>query len=162
MNLKNKLECFAGEACKLLFPITVDIFKGHGSKVSVCTLSSIDLLIKISKSRLMNDLLIAGRLHSENKGVDKIIQFSISHPQLKFVVLCGKDTPGHCPGSALIYLMNNGVDGNGKIIGSVSPSPFVHSDIAEVEQFRKQITLIDMRNCFDVNKISETVYNLLV
>jgi tetrahydromethanopterin S-methyltransferase subunit A len=110
----------------------------------------------------MDDLLIVGRLHSENKGIDKIIQFSITHPQLKYIVMCGKDASGHCPGSALLNLMNNGVDGKGKIIGSVSPSPFVLSDIKAIEQFKKQITLIDMRNCLDVNNISETVHNLLV
>jgi len=161
MDFKNKIEYLAGEACKILFPIAVDVFQGHGSKVSVCTLSSIDLLIKISKLDLMNNLLIAGRLHSENKGIDKMINYCIDHPQLEYVILCGKDTIGHYPGNALINLIENGVDRGGRIKGSFSPSPFICSGNADVEKFKKQITLIDMRNCFDTDKISKTVYRLL-
>jgi tetrahydromethanopterin S-methyltransferase subunit A len=161
VDLKNKIEYLAGEVCKVLFPIRVDVFQGHGSKVSVCTLSSIDLLIKISKMDIMNNLLIAGRLHSENKGIDKMINYCIAHAQLEYVILCGKDTVGHYPGNALINLIENGVDRDGRINGSLSPLPFICSDNADVEKFRKQITIIDMRNCFDTDKISKTVYRLL-
>ncbi len=161
VDFKNKIEYLAGEACKMLFPIAVDVFQGHGSKVSVCTLSSIDLLIKISKLDLMDNLLIAGRLHSENKGIDKMISYCIAHPQLEYVILCGKDTVGHYPGNALINLIENGVDSDGRIKRSFSPSPFICSGNADVEKFKKQITLIDMRNCFDTDKISKTVYRLL-
>ena len=158
---KDKIENFAGEVCKVLFPIPVDVFQGSGSKVSVCTLSSIDLLIKISKMDLMSNLLIVGRLHSENKGIDKMIDYCIAHPQLQYVILCGKDTVGHYPGNALINLIENGIDRDGRIKGSLSPSPFICSNNADVEKFKKQITIIDMRNCFDTDKISKTVYRLL-
>ena len=161
MALRDKIEYIAGEVCKVLFTINVDIFKCSGSKVSVCTLSNIDLLIKISKSDLMNSLLVAGRLHSENKGIDKMINYCVAHPQLQYVILCGKDTVGHYPGNALIKLIENGVDSDGRIKGSISPSPFICSDNADVEKFKKQITIIDMRNCFDTYKISKTVYHLL-
>jgi tetrahydromethanopterin S-methyltransferase subunit A len=157
VEFKSKLEYLAGEACRILFPIPVDVFKGSGSSVSVCTLSSLDLLIKIANSDLMNNLLIAGRLHSENKGIDKMINFCINHPQLKFIILCGKDTAGHYPGHSLINLMKNGVDDRGKIVGSISPSPFICSSSVDIEKFRKQVTLVDMRNCFDTEKISKTV-----
>lgn len=161
MDLKNKIEYLAGEVCKVLFPISVDVFQGNGSKVSVCTLSSVDLLIKISRLDLMNNLLIAGRLHSENKGIDKMINYCVAHPQLEYVILCGKDTVGHYPGNALINLVENGVDPDGRIKGSLSPSPFICSENADIEKFTKQITIIDMRNCFETDKISKTVYRLL-
>jgi tetrahydromethanopterin S-methyltransferase subunit A len=109
----------------------------------------------------MNDLLIAGKLHSENKGIDKMISYCIAHPQLEYVILCGKDTVGHYPGNALINLLENGVDRDGRIRGSISPSPFICSSNADVEKFKKQITLIDLRNCFDTDTISKTVYRLL-
>jgi tetrahydromethanopterin S-methyltransferase subunit A len=160
VKFKNKIEYFAGEACKVLFPIHVDIFNGNGSKISVCTLSSMDLLIKISKSDLMNDLLIAGRLHSENKGIDKMISFCIGHPQLEYIILCGKDTAGHYPGNALVNLLENGIDDNGRIIGSMSPSPIINSSRAFIKQFKKQIKIIDLRNCFAIDTISKTVYGL--
>ncbi|MER5176481.1 MAG: tetrahydromethanopterin S-methyltransferase subunit A [Candidatus Nitrosocosmicus sp.] len=157
MNFKNKLEHFAGEACKMLFPIHINTFKGHGSNVSLCTLSSIDLLIKISNLEIMHDLLIAGRLHSENKGIDQMIDFCINNPQLKYVILCGKDTKGHYSGDALISLIKNGIDINGKILGTIAPSPFICSNKENVTKFKNQVSIIDMRNCFDIDKISETV-----
>ncbi len=157
MNFKYKLEHFAGEACKILFPIHINMFKGHGSNISLCTLSSIDLLIKISNLEIMNNLLIAGRLHSENKGIDQMIDFCINNPQLKYVILCGKDTKGHYPGDALLSLIKNGIDVNGKIMGTIAPSPFICSHKENVTKFKNQVSIIDMRNCFDINKISETV-----
>jgi tetrahydromethanopterin S-methyltransferase subunit A len=160
MNLKNKLEYIAGEACKILFPVDVDKFEGHGSNISLCTLSSLNLLITISKLGIMDDLLIAGRLHSENKGIDQMIDYCINNPQLKYIILCGKDTKGHYPGDALVCLFENGVDENGKIVGTIAPSPFLSSNKENVLKFTKQISIIDMRNCYDIHKISEIVYGL--
>ncbi len=161
MNIRTNLENFAGKVCKLLIPINVHTFKGQGSNISICTLSSIDLLIKISKLDLMNDIMIAGRLHSENIGIDQMIDYSINHPQLKYIILCGKDTNGHYPGDALISLVENGVDNNGKILGAISPSPFLSSSKENVIKFKNQINIIDMRNCFDIHKITEIVHHLI-
>jgi tetrahydromethanopterin S-methyltransferase subunit A len=160
MTIKSKLEDFAGEACKILFPIRVDVFKGHGTKVSLCALSSIDLLLKISNGSLMKYLAIAGRLYSENKGIDQMVDYCVNNPELKYIILCGRDTPGHWPGDALINLIKYGTDACGKIMGSISPNPFICSPAENIVKFRKQVTVVDMRDCFDVGKISETVYLL--
>jgi tetrahydromethanopterin S-methyltransferase subunit A len=160
MNLKKKIEHVAGEACKILFPVYVDKFEGRGSNISLCALSSINLLITISKLDIMDDLLIAGRLHSENKGIDQMINYCINHPQLKYLLLCGKDTKGHYPGDALICLIEHGIDENGRILGTIAPSPLLSSDKENVLKFKKQISVIDMRNCFDIHKISEIIYGL--
>jgi tetrahydromethanopterin S-methyltransferase subunit A len=160
MNFKKKIEHIAGETCKILFPVYVDKFEGRGSNISLCALSSINLLITISKLDIMDDLLIAGRLHSENKGIDQMIDYCINHPQLKYLLLCGKDTKGHYPGDALICLIEHGIDEEGKILGTIAPYPFLCSDKENVLKFKKQISVIDMRNCFDIHKISEIIYGL--
>jgi tetrahydromethanopterin S-methyltransferase subunit A len=160
MNFKKKIEHIAGEACKILFPVYVDKFEGRGSNISLCALSSINLLITISKLDIMDDLLIAGRLHSENKGIDQMINYCINHPQLKYLLLCGKDTKGHYPGDALICLIEHGIDENGRIVGTIAPCPLLCSDKENVLKFKKQISVIDMRNCFDIHKISEIIYGL--
>lgn len=157
MDLKNKLYYFAGEACKILFPINIDSFKGFGSSVSLCTLSSIDLLIKISKLSIMNNLIIAGRLYSENKGIDQMISFCRENPQLKYIILCGKDTKGHYPGNALISLIEHGIDNDRKILKTIAPSPFLCSHKDDIAVFKKQVSVIDMIGCFDINKISKMV-----
>lgn len=160
MNFKKKIEHLAGEACKILFPVYIDKFEGHGSNISLCALSSINLLITISKLDIMDNLLIAGRLHSENKGIDQMIDYCINYPQLKYLLLCGKDTKGHYPGDALICLIKHGIDENGRILGTIAPSPLLRSEKENVLKFTKQISIIDMRNCFDIHKISEIIYGL--
>ena len=67
LNIKFKLELAAGVVCQAIYPISVSSFKGTGTEVGICTLSSMDLLKKISRSPLMDKLLIVGRLFSENK-----------------------------------------------------------------------------------------------
>lgn len=38
----------------------------------------------------MNKVLIAGRLLSENKGIDAMIAFAMKHPELKLILVCGR------------------------------------------------------------------------
>ena len=65
-----------GELCKIVLPIPEESYSGNpDSSTAVCTLSSIDLLKKFANSELMNNIAIAGRLLSENKGIDEIIKF---------------------------------------------------------------------------------------
>ena len=75
-----------------------------------------DLLITLSKLEIMDKLVIAGRLLTENKGIDQIIEYCIQNPQIEYIILCGKDVKGHYPGDALISLIKNGVDDGGKVI----------------------------------------------
>jgi tetrahydromethanopterin S-methyltransferase subunit A len=159
-DLKKRLEYFAGQVCKLLFPIHTDTFKGFGSNICICTLSSIDLLVTISKLEVMDKLVIAGRLLSENKGIDQMIEYCIQNPQIKYIILCGKDVKGHYPGDALINLIKNGIDDDGKVIDTIAPNPFLMADKENIVKFKEQISIIDLRKCFDVSKISETVNSL--
>ena len=64
-----------GELCKIILPITEESYSGNpDSSIAVCTLSSIDLLKKFVNSEILNHISIAGRLLSENKGIDSIIK----------------------------------------------------------------------------------------
>ena len=71
-----KIENSIGELCKYLIPIKHEYYLGNGSRIAICTLSSIKLLIEISNdTKVMNNIAIVGRLLSENKGIDKIIKY---------------------------------------------------------------------------------------
>jgi tetrahydromethanopterin S-methyltransferase subunit A len=49
------------------------------------------LLEDICKSsEIMDKILIVGRLLSENKGIDAIIRFTLAHPELHYIIVCGK------------------------------------------------------------------------
>ncbi|CAN5852550.1 hypothetical protein BH23THE1_BH23THE1_15900 [soil metagenome] len=161
LNIKFQLEQAAGVVCKVIYPIPVSSFSGNGTEIAICTLSSIDLLKKISGDAIMDKLLIVGRLFSENKGIDQLIRFCTMSSTLRYLILCGKDTNGHYPADALINLMQFGLDEHNKIIGTKAPYAFIRCHPNFVNKFRDQIKLIDMRECYNLDKIKKTVNDLI-
>lgn len=134
----------AGEVCKKIFPIPEEKFAGnHTSNVAICTLSSIDLLKEISQSGVMEKIAIAGRLLSENKGIDELVRFVNQHPGLDTIIVCGKEVIGHRTGHALFCLHKFGTDQNNRIINSTSPDPVLSVSKKEITQFQNQVKLID-------------------
>ena len=152
-----KLEDGAGKLCKVLLPIKQEYYLGSGKLTAICTLSSFDLLGMISRSSLMDKVLIAGRLLSENKGIDAIIAFAMKHPELRCIVVCGNEVKGHRAGQALMALATNGVDSFGRIIAAVGPNPIVTSSVLDVEIFRHQVQIIDMIGIADIGRIAQVL-----
>lgn len=152
-----RLEDAVGKLCEALLPIKHEFYLGAGNAAAICTLSSIDLLEMVSRSSLMNKVLIAGRLLSENKGIDAIIAFAMKHPELKCIVVCGNEVKGHRAGQALMALAINGVDSFGRIIAAVGPNPIVTSSLLDVELFRHQVQIIDMIGIVDIGRIAQVL-----
>jgi len=161
--MANLIARLVGKVCEVLLPIKHDIFFGNNnSSIAVCTLSSMDLLEQIAKSDLMNSIALAARLFSENKGIEKLIKYVLKHSNIKYIVLCGKDTKGHLPGQALLALYKNGIDGNGRIIGALGKDPMLE-DLTknDIDEFRRCISLIDLVGITDINKIFSKVTSLV-
>jgi tetrahydromethanopterin S-methyltransferase subunit A len=154
---KKKFDDAAGKICEAVLPIKHEYYLGKGDEMAICTLGSIDLLEKISKSDMMDRVAIAGRLLSENKGIDAMIMFTLDHPKLRRVIVCGRDVRGHRPGQALVSLYKNGVDAGGTIIGAAGPYPTLQSSQADVDAFRKQVAILDMTGTVDIAKIAGLV-----
>ena len=145
----NLIDNIAGELCKILLPIEEEIFYGNSkSNVAICTLSSINLLKEVANTSILKEIAIAGRLLSENKGIDSLIKSTISNEKINTIILCGKDTLGHKPGNSLLCLYKHGMDGNHRIIGSQSPHPILTVTKDEISKFQRQVKI--------VNKIDET------
>jgi hypothetical protein len=92
----------------------------HGAPVAVCTLNTTDLAAALA-ARAPRGLAIAGTLHTENLGIERIVRNVLSNPHLRFLVVCGQDTQqaiGHLPGQSLAALCENGVDEAGRIRGA--------------------------------------------
>ncbi|HEU4606091.1 MAG TPA: hypothetical protein VFS46_07630 [Nitrososphaera sp.] len=153
MPIRKKFDDAAGKVCEAILPIKHDYYLGKGKELAICTLSSIDLLKEISKSDVMDKVAIAGRLLSENRGIDAIIRFALEHPDLKRIVVCGKEVRGHRAGQALLALARNGIDGKGRIIGALGPYPTLKSPAKDVDAFRHQVEIIDMRDTVDIEKL---------
>ena len=143
----------AGRLCQILLPIPDEVFLGNPtSNTAVCTLSSMALLRTISKTDVMNRIALAGRLLSENRGIDRLIEYAVQH-NITRIVLCGKDAVGHRPGSALLKLHKHGMDCDGRIICCTSPWPYLTVKSRVVEEFRTRVGLVDMIGCTELGRI---------
>jgi tetrahydromethanopterin S-methyltransferase subunit A len=156
---KRLFDNVVGKLCEALIPIKHEYYIGKGKKAAVCTLSSLDLLQDLSKSAdIMNRILIIGRLLSENKGIDSIIKFTLDHPELHYMIICGKDVKGHQAGQALVSLYKNGADNCGRIIAAKGAYPLLRSSQKDIEVFRRQILKIsDLIEIDDIEKIKKLV-----
>ena len=143
MPIRKKFDEAAGKICEAMLPIKHEFYLGRGKRLAICTLSSFDLLLEISRSDIMDRVAIAGRLLSENKGIDTMIKFTMVHPELRRIIVCGKEVKGHRAGQALLALARNGIDGEGRIIGALGPYPTLMSPARDVDIFRRQVEITD-------------------
>jgi tetrahydromethanopterin S-methyltransferase subunit A len=158
------LENMAGKICETLIPIKYEYnMGGRGNEIAICTLSSTQLLEDICKSsEIMDKILIVGRLLSENKGIDAITRFTLAHPELHYIIVCGKEVRGHQAGQALLSLYENGINNNNIgsriIIGAKSPYPVLTSTWEDVVAFRKQINKIyNLIGISDIEQIKKQI-----
>ena len=155
----NSLGNLIGEICKIVLPINEELYHGNpNASIAICTLSSLDLLKKISSSELLNNISIVGRLLSENKGIDSIINYVYQNKKIKKIIVCGKEVWGHEAGHSLFELYKNGINDKGRIINSNSPDPFLTVSKSQVNYFQTKITLINMINETNYNKIKEKIF----
>lgn len=154
----NSLENLAGEICKILLPIPEKVYYGNkNSSIAICTLSSMDLLRKLSKPKFLQNIAIVGRLLSENKGIESLIHYVDDNPNIKTIILCGKEVWGHKAGHSLLELHNNGIDNNSRIINSSSPDPFIKISKSKVQKFQTQVRIIDMISETNLEKITQLI-----
>ncbi|MDD2666625.1 MAG: tetrahydromethanopterin S-methyltransferase subunit A [Methanocellales archaeon] len=111
------------------------------SRVGIVTLAShFDL-----KPGELRKVAIMGSCKTENLGIEKAITNTISNPNIRFILLCGNESRGHLSGHTLKAIHANGIDDNGKIIGSEGAIPFIENISADaIERFQKQVQIIDL------------------
>lgn len=110
----------------------------------------------------LEKIAIAGKCVTENIGIEKIIKNVISNPKLKYMILCGKVSNGHFVGQAIKSLVDNGVDGDRRIIGAKGGMPVLKNiGLDEIEKFRMQIIPVDMAGEEDVSRIETKIDEIL-
>jgi len=119
------------------------------SPVAVCSiLDDFDYNIppdlqELVMSGLDSGAALSGMLQTENVGLEKVICNIVANPNIRYIVLCGRESPGHLTGETLLLLKQNGVDRQKQIIGSAAPTPYLHNIPLElIERFNKQIICI--------------------
>lgn len=116
------------------------------SPVAVCViLDAFDFAIPPELNELVmagvdSGAALSGMLQTENIGLEKMICNIGGNPNIRYIVLCGRESPGHLPGESLLALKGNGVSDTKQIIGSAAPTPYLHNIPMElIERFRNQI-----------------------
>jgi tetrahydromethanopterin S-methyltransferase subunit A len=90
---------------------------------------------------------LAGTLQTENIGLEKVVCNIVANPNIRYLVVCGPESPGHLVGDAILALAKNGTDDRKRIIGTQAPTPYLFNIPPEfVERFREQVTVIDLVN----------------
>ncbi|MCP4399493.1 MAG: tetrahydromethanopterin S-methyltransferase subunit A [bacterium] len=90
---------------------------------------------------------LAGTLQTENIGFEKVICNIVANPNIRYILLCGSESPGHLTGESVIALIENDVDARKKILGTKAPTPYLFNiPVESIERFRKQIRIVECLN----------------
>ncbi len=127
---------------------------------AVSTLGSTALAQELAEAK-PKGLAIVGKTETENIGIDKIVKNTVTNPGIQYLVLAGKETEGHLSGKTLLALKENGIDADGRVIGSPGKRPILRNvSAAEVEAFRAQVQVIDLVGCEDPDEIRARIEEL--
>ena len=101
---------------------------------------------------------ICGPCKTENLGIEKIVANVISNCNIRFIIICGAESRGHLPGDTIMALHRNGIDEQGRIIGSKGAIPFIQNLQPEaILRFQQQVEIVDHRGLEDIAQIEELI-----
>jgi len=88
---------------------------------------------------------LSGTLQTENIGVEKMVCNIVANPNIRYLVVCGPESPGHLVGQTLKSLAANGIGEDSRIVAAESLTPFLYNIPREaVERFREQVRIVDL------------------
>jgi tetrahydromethanopterin S-methyltransferase subunit A len=109
----------------------------------------------------MDGVAIAGELVTVNLGIEKIILNTISNPNIRFLMLCGKESPVFHPAQALQCLFEKGIDDQRRIKEAEGHYPVLNNiGPDQIEQFRQQLALIDCTGERDAGALRNRIFEL--
>jgi tetrahydromethanopterin S-methyltransferase subunit A len=121
--------------------------------VAACTLTSNDLIEPVTR---LSGVAIAGRVYTANLGVERIVLNVTANPRIRFLLLCGRDSPLFHPGQTLQALCANGVDRERRVVGATGYLPVLRGVSTErIERFRQQVELVDCTGETDLALLAE-------
>lgn len=126
--------------------------------VAVCVLTSPELLSPLAR---VPGVAIAGRVVTPNLGIEHIIRNVTANRALRFLLLCGKESPVFQPAQALRALLANGVTPDKRIIGAQGPLPVLRNlPEAQISAFCRQVELVDWTGTTDPVVLARHVQDL--
>lgn len=109
----------------------------------------------------MRKIFLVGRLLSENRGIDNILETIHNFPQMRYLILCGRDVKGHLPGQALISLYKYGTRDDGYIVGARGSNPTLKSTKEAIMYFRTNIEIVDLIGSRDIGQLKLLIDELI-
>ncbi len=101
---------------------------------------------------------ICGPCKTENLGVEKVVANLISNSNIRFLLICGAESKGHLPGDSILALHRNGIDEEGRIVGSKGAIPFIENlSKKAIDRFQRQVEVIDRIGLVDEQEIERIV-----
>jgi tetrahydromethanopterin S-methyltransferase subunit A len=114
---------------------------------------------ELVRAGVENGASISGTLQTANIGIEKIAINLISNPNIRYLILLGKES-GHFPADALKALFRNGVDEKGYILNTKAPTAILKNIPKEAtERLRKQIQLIDLNGITNISILEKAVWS---
>ena len=121
-------------------------------------------VVTLASPLFLQGAALFGQCKTENLGIEKIVANVISNCNIRFLILCGVESKGHLPGNTILALHKNGIDEQGRIIGSHGAIPFIQNlPPGAIRRFQQQVELIDCIGLEDIVQIEEQIarYNRL-
>ncbi len=128
------------------------------SPVAVCTCGS-----HLKGSDLLAaGAALVGPCKTENIGIEKMTANLVSNPNIRYLILTGMEVKGHITGQCAEAFLTNGIDKEGKIVGSTGAIPFIQNLTEEsIERIKAQVKPINMMNTEDMGAISAKIKELV-
>ncbi|VVB72000.1 Tetrahydromethanopterin S-methyltransferase subunit A 1 [uncultured archaeon] len=115
-------------------------------------------VVTLASSLFVRGAAITGPCKTENLGVEKIIANVVSNCNIRFLIICGAESKGHLPGDTILALHQNGVDPQGRIVGSRGAIPFIQNlPFEAVRRFQEQVELVDCIGLEDKDAIEALI-----
>lgn len=146
--------------CRPDWPVTPGAYVvgNPQAAIAVCTLTSNDLMRPIA---MLPGVAIAGRLYTCNMGIEKIVSNVCANSQIRALLVCGRESSLFQPAQSLRALVENGITPAKHIVGAQGYLPVLSGiDPNAVEQFRRQIILVDRTDETEVKQIGAEVKRL--
>src|SRR5437867_1663906 len=100
-------------------------------------------------------------VYTANLGITRIVVNITANPAIRFLLICGRDSPLFKPGQSLVALSEHGVDDEKKIVGAAGYDPVLETlSPDQIKQFRKQVEILDWTGEEDVDALKENIAGL--
>jgi tetrahydromethanopterin S-methyltransferase subunit A len=127
------------------------VFGGMDSPVAVCTLASRSMLAALAGRP---EIAVAGRVYTENVGVERMVQNLAAFESVRFLIVCGRESR-HKVGQTILALHRAGLDADARVIGSEAPEPIMPNLTPDqLRAFQQRITVVDLIGVTDAETVA--------